>query len=501
MALKLVQAPSPYIQLESVCKSFGKVQANKMVSLDFFPGRIKALLGENGAGKSTLMSILAGRLQPDKGCIFIKDKPVHFRSPKDALRAGIGMVYQHFKLVDSLSVAENILLGQEKGFYLSPEKMYAKVAELAGKYAISVNPKARVADLSMGERQLVEILKLLHRDSSLLIFDEPTAVLTPPETEYLFKTIRHMALRGKSIIFISHKLGEVLEIADEIALMRLGEVVDEFDVGLAPDREQLAERMIGRSVDLDLKKLEIPVKDELLKVENLPSAFEEEVSFSVSQGEVFAIVGVAGNGQRALVDILAGLKKMPGGRVEILGQSLEAYYAKPPIKNGLAYIPEDRQGLAVCLDLPLVDNLILTARQLFTKGWKISRAQALEATKEIIKNYDVRPGDPLGSARSLSGGNLQKFVIGREFLREPSLIIAENPTQGLDIAATEDVWHRLLKAREKAGILLLTGDVAEAMQLADKVAVMYRGRLVDVFSVKDTEKVASIGAMMAGVKG
>ena len=489
----------PVVALKGLCKSFGPVKANKDISLNFSPGVIKALLGENGAGKSTLMSMLAGRLQPDSGSIVVQGSPARFRSPKDAHSAGIGMVYQHFMLVDSMTVAENVLLGQEDGFLLSPRNMQSVVAKLAEQYSIEIDPSARVGQLSMGERQRVEILKLLRRNSRLLIFDEPTAVLTPTETEQLFAALRRMAALGKSIVFISHKLQEVLDIADEIAILRRGEVVDEFTIDNVPDKDTLAARMIGRSIDLAFARPALDPGEEVVEVHDLHGAGLEHISFSLCKGEVLAIAGVAGNGQKELVEILAGLARPEGGKVTILGEDWNNFYPRTPQVNGVAHIPEDRQGLATCPGLSLVDNLLLTARETFTDGILLSRAAALAATLQIISAYSVRPGNPLAAGRALSGGNLQKLVIGRELLRQPSVIIAENPTQGLDVAATEDVWTRLTAARQQAGILLVTGDMAEALQLADRVAVMYRGKFMDCFPVTDTAKVESIGLMMAGI--
>ena len=487
------------VSLRNVSKSFGRVKANRNISLSFTPGTIKALLGENGAGKSTLMSILSGRLQPDSGTIEVNGKAVRFNSPADAFRTGIGMVYQHFMLVDSMTVAENVLLGQAEGLILSPGAMRAEVGELAATYGIAVDPALRVKELSMGERQRVEILKLLRRNSNLLIFDEPTAVLTPHESEQLFTSLRRMASLGKSIVFISHKLQEVLDIADEIAILRQGEVVDAFSIENVPDKDALASRMIGRTLEVSGERPNVPPGEEVLEISRLHAAGLENVSFTLRKGEILAIAGVAGNGQKELVEVITGLGRPDKGAVAILGAQWRDFYPTDPRVGGLAYIPEDRQGLGTCPALSLVDNLLLTARAIFTDGLFLSRSAALAATLQLISAYSIIPGDPLAPGRSLSGGNLQKLVIGRELLRQPSIIVAENPTQGLDVAATEDVWSRLLAARKQAGILLVTGDVAEALHLADRIAVMYRGRFMDCFSRNDQAKVEAIGLMMAGI--
>lgn len=489
----------PVVRLAGICKSFGKVRANHDITLDIHPGRIKALLGENGAGKSTLMSILAGRLRQDKGVIHVDGEPTVFAAPRDALRAGIGMVYQHFMLVGSMTVAENVLLGQVSGTLLRPGRMRDEVAALAERYGLMVDPTARVDGLSMGERQRVEILKLLYRDSRVLILDEPTAVLTPRETDQLFEAMRHMADLGKALVFISHRLQEVLTVADEIAILRRGEVVDAFGEADTPDRALLANRMVGRDVVLRVDAKRLTPVDAVVSVERLCGPGLSDVSLTVRRGEIVAIAGVAGNGQKELVAVISGMVRPVSGEVRILGRRWRDFFAGPPGRRGLACIPEDRQGLATCRHLDLVDNFLLTTRNLFAGRVFLDRARAVQAVKRLVWEYNVQPGDITAPARALSGGNLQKLVIGREFYRNPEVIVAENPTQGLDIAATEEVWGRLLEARSTAGVLLVTGDLGEALELADRIAVMYRGRFVDVFHRDDAARVAAIGLMMAGV--
>ncbi len=489
----------PMVETVNLCKAFGTVQASNNISLQFAHGSIKALLGENGAGKSTFMSMLAGRLQPDSGTILIDGVPTRLTSPKIAHAAGIGMVYQHFMLMDSMTVAENILLGQGHGFLFSPRAACAEVARLAEQYGLSIDPTASVGKLSMGERQRVEILKLLSRNSRLLIFDEPTAVLTPTETDQLFVALRNMASLGKSIVFISHKLQEVIDIADEITILRRGEVVDSFARALVPDKESLARRMVGRGVDLAFSRPAVELAEEVLAITALNMFGLSNISLSLRKGEVLAIAGVAGNGQKELVEVLAGLAAPPRNTVTLLGEPWHKFFPQAPRVNGMAYIPEDRQGVATCPALSLVDNVLISTRELFTDGVLLSRQAAYAATLQLLAAYAVRPGNPQALGRALSGGNLQKLVVARELLRQPAFIIAENPTQGLDVAATEDVWTRLTEARKQAGILLVTGDMAEALQLADRIAVMYRGRFVDTFPISDTAKVNGIAAMMAGL--
>ena len=495
----MVDNTASYIRLENISKSFGAVQANKKINLDIYSGKIKALLGENGAGKSTLMSILAGQLQPDSGRILIKGKPFAFSSTKAAISAGIGMVYQHFMLIDAMTVAENILLGQDERFFLNPKKMKRIVKDLADRYELDIDPSARISNLSMGEKQRVEILKLLYRQSQFLIFDEPTAVLTPPETAHLFDALRQMANQGKAIVFISHKLDEVLEIADEIAVLRHGQVVDTLDAVDVSSKSELARLMVGREIMLQIEKQPMEPKQMVLRVEGLSNNLLENINLEVRQGEILGIVGVSGNGQKPLVETICGLQPPEKGDVFILGQPWNRFFIQRPWDGGLSYIPEDRQGLAVCLGLDLLDNFLLTTREGFSSGPWLRKGKAEIKAKELIASFGVKPGNVRVLARQLSGGNLQKMVLAREFYRKPRLIVAEQPTQGLDIAATGDVWNLLLKAREKTGVLLITGDLSEALTLSDRIAVMFEGRIMDTFSASDTEKIRQIGLMMAGI--
>ena len=491
--------PQTSIQLRNISKHFGEVKANHNININLASGRITALLGENGAGKSTLMSILSGKISHDSGDIIVNGNSTVFRSPKDALEAGIGMVYQHFMLVKSMTVAENIFLGQADRV-LNYNKMSAKVSELAKEYNLEIDPNAYIYTLSMGERQRVEILKLLYRNSNVLIFDEPTASLTPSETEQLFESLKVMAKKGKAIVFISHKMQEVLQLAHEVIILRRGEVVDTFPIAEIPSEAVLAERMIGRKVLLDFNKSHVKVKDTVLEVKNLYTTKLNNLNFSVRRGEIVAILGVAGNGQQDLVEIITGLCPPPKNNVFIMDKSWEKYFPTPPKMNGLAYIPEDRQGVATCISHNLVDNFLLTNRHSFTRWGFLGQKQAKEVTQHILQDYDVKYGHINVSASMLSGGNLQKIIIGRELYRNPSLIVAENPTQGLDINATESVWSKLLEARLSSGILLVSSDLTEVLAIADRIGIIFKGQLMDIFSRDNQKKVDNIGLMMAGVK-
>ena len=489
----------PVIRLDQISKSFGEVRANHDISLDIREGRILALLGENGAGKSTLMSLLAGQSQPDSGTIYFHGKPITFSTTEKAIEAGIGMVYQHFKLVEAMTVAENIYLGRSDKTWLSRRGLQRSVAEIANQYSMQVDPDRLVADLSMGEKQQVEILKLLFRQSNILIFDEPTAVLTPHEAKNLFQTMRQMKDDGKAIVFISHKLEEVMSIADDIAILKRGEIVGVMEAARVSSSKELAEMMVGREVLLEVDHQRMEPRQQVLKVAGLKEAGLKDISFEIRQGEIVGLVGVAGNGQKPLVESVVGLRKVDAGVVTLLGRDSRDFISSQSWEKALSYIPEDRQGLATCQGLDLLDNFLLTTRQGFQTGPWLPKNDARKKLEYLIEEFDIRPPNASLMAWQLSGGNLQKMVLSREFFRKPRLIVAEQPTQGLDIAAAEDVWNLLLKAREQAGILLITGDLSEALELSDRIGVMYDGQLVNIFSRNNEEMVEAIPQMMAGL--
>ena len=392
----------PLIRLENISKSFGSVHANRNISLDIQSGKIKALLGENGAGKSTLMSILAGQLQPDGGRILLNEKPMVFSSTKAAIKAGIGMVYQHFMLVEAMTVAENVFLGQGEGFFLKPKTLEILVKNLAHTYGLDIDPSARISDLSMGEKQRVEILKLLQRRSQFLIFDEPTAVLTPQESIQLFEALKRMARQGKAIVFISHKLDEVLEIADDIVVLRRGRVVDTLSRSNVNSKFELAQLMVGREVMLQIDKQPVEPKQIVLRVKGLGDNVLKNINLDVRQGEIFGIVGVAGNGQKPLVETICGLQPPIQGDVLIFGQPWHRFFPRRPWNNALCYIPEDRRGLASCLSLDLVDNFLLTTREGFSKGPWLKKRAAERKVQGLIDDFGVRPKDVRILARQLS---------------------------------------------------------------------------------------------------
>jgi simple sugar transport system ATP-binding protein len=399
-----------------------------------------------------------------------------------------------------MTVSENVVLGLGRPFFLTPSKLNRRIANLASEIGLEIDPGARVRALSMGEKQRVEILKLLLRNSRVMIFDEPTAVLTPKEIEQLFQVMRRLASQGKSLVFISHKLDEVMSISDDISILRRGEIVDDLRAGSVTTKADLARRMVGREVLLDIQRTPVETRQIVLRIDALNGSVLRNIFLDLRQGEILAVVGVAGNGQKELVEIVCGLKAPAGGDLSILGRDWKRFHSNRDWGGNLAFIPEDRQGLATCRRLDLTDNFLLTTRHGFTSGPWLKRRSAEEKTRHLIREFDIRPSDHRMAARQLSGGNLQKLVLAREFFRRPRLIVAEQPTQGLDITATEGVWRLLLKARDRAGILLVTGDLAEALTLADRIAVIFRGRLVDLFHVREAEKVSQIGVMMAGLK-
>lgn len=492
------------IRLTGITKRFPGTLANDSIDLAIEPGAVHALLGENGAGKTTLMNVLSGRYRPDAGEISVSGRPVKFRSPKDALRSGIGMVHQHFMLVGNHTVAENVALGLGRPRVLLRRRhLEDEVRRLSETYGLSVEPRARIDELSLGQQQRVEILKLLHRNADLLILDEPTAVLTPAEVAGLFATLRCVVREGRSVVFITHKLDEVMEIADRITVLRRGRVVADLTPAEVDSRRELARLMVGREVVLGVEREAVPLGDPVLELRDCSGedarghrAFRR-VSFAVRRGEVLALVGVAGNGQTELVSAITGRSRFSSGGMLLLG--------RPPARGGrpaddaVAYIPDDRTGTGSTPGLDLTDNLLLTIyRRFYRWGWLQKRA-AGRFTENALARFRVAAPGPHALARHLSGGNLQKLILARELSKDPTLVIAEHPTHGLDIGAAVEVWEALLRQRRRAGILLVSGDLTEVLALSDRIAVMFRGELMGTFSAADPDAVAEIGPMMAGV--
>jgi general nucleoside transport system ATP-binding protein len=492
------------IRLKGITKRFPGTVANDSIDLTIEPGTVHALLGENGAGKTTLMNVLSGRYRADDGEISVAGRAVQFRSPKDALRSGIGMVHQHFMLVGSHTVADNVALGLDAPrFLLRRGRMEDEVRRLSEAYRLPIDPRARIDELSLGQQQRVEILKLLHRSADLLILDEPTAVLTPGEVEGLFATLRRIAHEGRSVVFITHKLEEVMEIADRITVLRRGRRVADLTPGEVDSRRELARLMVGREVVLGVEREPVPLGDPVLELRDCSGedarghrAFRR-VSFALRRGEILSIVGVAGNGQREVVAAITGGGRLSSGQMLLFGKPLAP--AGRAALDAVGYIPEDRTGTGSAAGLDLTDNLLLTTYRRFCRwGW-LKKKAAGRVTEDVLARFHVAAPGPHTLGRQLSGGNLQKLILARELSKDPRLLIAEHPTHGLDIGATVEVWEELLRQRARAGILLVSGDLTEVLALSDRIAVIFRGELMGTFSAADADAVAEIGPMMAGV--
>ena len=469
-------------------------------------GEVHALLGENGAGKSTLMNIVYGLVHPDAGTIEFDGKTVQVHRPQDAIRLGIGMVHQHFMLIPVLTVAENIVLGHEiqNAGVMDLRRAYQTVRELSERYGLQVDPKARVEDLSVGIQQRVEILKALYRGARLLILDEPTAVLTPQETSGLFQIVRNLTAEGNAVIFITHKLAEVMEIADQITVMRRGKVV----AATTPKESKppdLARMMVGRPVLLRVEKQPAKPGDVLLRVEDLVvvdrrQTAVDHVSFEVRAGEILGVAGVEGNGQNELVESIVGLRAARAGHIRLGAQDMTRRSTRARLHGGLGLIPADRQRQGIILELPISDNLILSRYDLPPyERWIVRQLRAIRATAErLIKTFDIRAQSPDQPAASLSGGNQQKLVVARELGTNPKVLIASQPTRGVDVGSIEFIHRQIISQRDAGlGVLLVSSELDEVLALADRVAVMYRGRIVAVLDGEGVDR-DRIGLLMAG---
>ncbi|WP_129116791.1 ABC transporter ATP-binding protein [Halegenticoccus tardaugens] len=500
---------SPSVHLDGITKRFPGVLANDDVDLVVEDGTVHALLGENGAGKTTLMNVLYGLYEPTEGRVVVNGEPRRFDAPGDAIDAGIGMIHQHFMLVDPMTVAENVTLGNEPtkwlGLAVDRDRARAEVVELRDRYGFDVDPDATIADVGVGVQQRVEILKALYRGAEILILDEPTAVLTPQEVEDLFVVFDELTSQGKTIIFITHKLGEAMAVADEITVLRDGRNVGTVAAG-GTTREELAELMVGREVLDRVEKPPAATGDVVLRVEDL--AVDDDrgiraidgVSLSVRGGEVFGIAGVDGNGQAELVEAITGLREPEAGAVIYRGEDVTDWSRRRRIDARMAYVPEDRHERGLVMDFDLVGNGILGSqhREPFSRGGRIDRAETREHASEIIAEYDVRPPNPDATAESLSGGNQQKFIVGREFARDPELVVATHPTRGVDIGSTEFIHDRLLELRAAGvAILLVSSKLEEVRGLSDRLAVVHDGEIMDVVDPEAVTEEA-IGLLMAG---
>ncbi|MCJ7435696.1 MAG: ABC transporter ATP-binding protein [Anaerolineales bacterium] len=498
------------LELHEITKSFPGVLANDHVNLILEEGEIHALLGENGAGKTTLMNILYGLYNPDKGEILIRGKKVNFQDPNDSIALGIGMVHQHFMLVPVMTVTENVMLGVEptrNGIILDQAKVAKRIREISEQYGLEVDPAAYIKDLPVGTQQRVEIIKVLYRDADILIMDEPTAVLTPQEVEGLFKIVRLLVSKGKSVIFITHKLKEVMAMADRITVLRAGRTVGTVkpkDV----DLEKLATMMVGREVNLTVLKKMAEPKETMLSVKDLHVNNElhhstvRGISFDVRAGEVLGIAGVQGNGQTELVYALTGLLPFQSGEIYINDQILKHSTPRNILERGVAHIPEDRQRHGLILSFPIYDNMMLCTyyQPPFARGIVLQEKIIYNNAEVLVEQYDVRTPSIFVNASTLSGGNQQKVIVAREFSRPIKLLIASQPTRGLDVGSIEYIHSRIIAKRDEGtAVLLVSSELDEIMALSYRIAVMYRGEIVDIVSAAGVSK-EYLGLLMAGIK-
>ena len=503
----MAERDRPILELRGITKSFPGVLANDHVDFDLQRGEVHALLGENGAGKSTLMNILYGLYHPDEGEIRINGEPIRISSPKAAIESGIGMVHQHFMLIPVMTVAENIVLAEEPrtaGIFVDYDAAIRRVRDLAATFNFAIDPDAKVERITVGQQQRVEILKALYRGADILILDEPTAVLTPQEADELFAILRTLQREGMSIIFISHKLREVLEIAERVTVLRRGKKIDTVPrEGATP--QGLASLMVGREVLLRVEKPPVDAGDILLRVENLQVLDDRDleavrgVSLDVRAREIVALAGVDGNGQSELIDALSGLRKTSGGTIQIAGRDVTASNAHSRYDSGLGHIPEDRQRRGLVLEFTLAENLTLHDfdKQPFSKfGW-LRPGRVVAWARSLLKEFDVRGGGPRTRAGALSGGNQQKVVVAREVARDPRVLIAAQPTRGLDVGAIEFVHRRLVEERDEGrAVLLVSLELEEVLSLADRILVLYEGQIVAEYGPDVTEE--ELGIAMTG---
>ncbi|MDE0983286.1 MAG: ABC transporter ATP-binding protein [Yoonia sp.] len=502
---------APAIELKGISKSFGPVQANKDISIRVMPGTIHGIIGENGAGKSTLMSILYGFYKADAGEIFISDQKTAIPDSQAAIAAGIGMVFQHFKLVENFTVLENVVLGAEDSGLLRPSLARARreLKALADEYELNVDPDAIIEDIGVGMQQRVEILKALYRRADILILDEPTGVLTPAEADHLFRILENLKREGKTIILITHKLREIMDATDTVSVMRRGEMTATVKTS-ETSPQKLAELMVGRKVSLQVEKSPAQVRDVILDVQNLNVTDEKgvhrvkDVSFNVRAGEILGIAGVSGNGQSELLEVLGGYEKGTG-TIIVNGQPIDLTGAKSDGRSrrerGIAHVPEDRQREGLIMDYHAWENVAFGYHHdpKYQNGMFMNNAAIKADTVEKMERFDVRPPDPRLAAKSFSGGNQQKIVLAREIERNPDLLLIGQPTRGVDIGAIEFIHQQIVALRDQGkAILLVSVELEEILALSDRIAVMFDGRMMGERLPQDTDE-KELGMMMAGM--
>ncbi|WP_276852505.1 ABC transporter ATP-binding protein [Enterocloster lavalensis] len=494
------------VEMKQIRKEFPATLANDNVDFTAYKGEIHALLGENGAGKSTLMNILTGVLRPDGGEILINGARVSMKSPGDALALGIGMIYQHFKLVKPFTVAENIVLGMEQVKILKKQALEQQVKALSEEYKIDINPASAIWQLSIGEQQRVEILKVLYRKANILILDEPTAVLTPDEVRELFGTLRNMAAMGCTIIFITHKMNEVMEFADRITVLRDGRLVKALKKEETTEQE-LAQLMVGREISMGRRNTENTTRNEsILRVKGLAVLNDKklkavnDLSFDLYAGEILGIAGVSGNGQKELMEALAGLRPTVSGHLEVRGEDISRSSPRERIGRGVAFIPEDRYGFALIKTMTVTENASLKCyrKPEFCRRGVLNYRKLEQQAGRFIEEFEIKVGGPKSLVQSMSGGNAQKLILARETAENPSVILASYPVRGLDIKATESIHKILVQEKSRgAGVLLVSEDLDEIFQLSDRVAVMYEGTFMGILPVGEVG-LEQIGMAMAG---
>lgn len=507
----MANAPQYVIEMLHITKEFPGIRANDDITLQLRHGEIHALLGENGAGKSTLMSVLFGLYQPEEGIIKKDGEVVAIRDPNDATALHIGMVHQHFKLIEVFTVLDNIILGAEdtKLGFLQKKEARRKVQELSDRYGLKVDLDAKVEDISVGMQQRVEILKMLYRDNEILIFDEPTAVLTPQEIEELMQIMHGLAKEGKSILFISHKLNEIMEVSDRVTVLRKGKCIGTVNTA-ETTKEELSRMMVGRPVQLVVEKEEATPGDVILEVEHFSVKSKlhsgdsvHDVSFAVRTGEIVCIAGIEGNGQTELIHAMTGLEKAHAGRITLCGKDISSASILHRSMAGMSHIPEDRHKHGLVLDFTLEQNMVLQKfrEKRFQNHGFIRNDEVRAYAEDLIEQYDVRSGQgPITVARSMSGGNQQKAIVARELDRDMPLCVAVQPTRGLDVGAIENIHARLVAERDKGkAVLLVSLELDEVMNLSDRILVMYEGEIVGQFDPKKTT-VEELGLYMAGAR-
>lgn len=496
------------IEMLNIRKEFPGVVANDNITLQVRPQEVHALLGENGAGKSTLMSILFGLYHPDEGTIRVKGAEVHITDPNVANRLGIGMVHQHFQLVHNFTVTENIIMGSEGGFLLDRASASKRISALSKQYGLSIDPNKRIEEISVGMQQRVEILKMLYRNAEILIFDEPTAVLTPQEIHELMQIMKNLVKEGKSIILITHKLREIKEIADRCSVIRRGKYIGTVEVK-DTTQQQMASMMVGREVSFKVDKKPSEPGEEVLRVENLSVLSSRKVlglkdfSLNVRRGEIVGVAGVEGNGQTELIEAITGLRDVVSGAIQLNGKEITKYSRRERNEAGIAHIPEDRQKHGLVLEYTVGENMILKTyyQEPHAKNGFLQQESIDEHGERIMKMFDVRAGQGTFSpAGDLSGGNQQKAIVGREIDMDPDLLIAAQPTRGLDVGAIEYIHKRLVEQRDRGkGVLLVSLELDEIFNLSDRIAIINSGELIDIVETSDTNE-DEVGLMMAGIR-